>query len=63
MGFETKVQVIRRKSGYEQWYVGFPAACAQMMGFRKGETVVWELGGKGRLLLKRKDDETKETKA
>lgn len=59
MGFATKVQVIRRKSGYEQWYVGFPAACAQMMKFHKGETVFWELDGKGRLRLVRKADEEK----
>ena len=54
LGFKTKIQLISRKSGYDQWFVNFPSACAQMMGFRKGETAEWEIDGKGNLLLKRK---------
>jgi len=53
MGFRTKIQLIRRKSGYDQWFVNFPSACAQMIGFRKGETVEWEIGSDGHLYLKR----------
>jgi len=53
MGFKTKIQLISRKSGYDQWFVNFPSACAQMVGFRKGETVEWEIGDDGRLYLKR----------
>ena len=52
MGFKTKVQLIRRKSS-EQWYINFPSACAQMMNFRKGETVEWEFTRQGNLVLKR----------
>ena len=52
MGFATKVQLINRKKS-QQWYVNFPSACAQMMNFRKGEVVVWEIAPDGELRLKR----------
>jgi len=56
MGFPTKVQVIQRARS-RQWYVSLPSACAQMMGFRKGETVEWVLTEKGDLLLRRTSNE------
>ena len=62
MGFRTKIQLISRKSGYDQWFVNFPSACARMMGFRKGETAEWEVDGNGRLLLKREPDAAKRKK-
>ena len=52
MGFRTKVQLINRAKS-QQWYVNFPSACAQMMDFRKGEVVEWEISEEGGLLLKR----------
>jgi len=52
MGFKTKVQLIKRKAS-QQFYINFPSACAQMMGFRKGEVVEWVLTDDGDLLLKR----------
>jgi len=52
MGFKTKVQLIKRKNS-EQFYINFPSACAQMMGFAKGEVVEWVLADDGNLLLKR----------
>jgi len=52
MGFRTKVQLINRAKS-QQWYVSFPSACAQMMDFRKGEVVEWEISEGGGLLLKR----------
>lgn len=52
MGFKTKVQLIQRKDS-QQFYINFPSACAQMMGFRKGEVVEWHLTDSGDLLLKR----------
>ena len=59
MGYKTKIQLIRRTKGKNQWYINFPMACACMMNFQKGETVEWELTESGDLLLKRniKDDE------
>jgi ribosomal silencing factor RsfS len=52
MGFRTKIQLIQRKSS-QQWYVNFPAACAQMMDFEKGEEFEWVLTDAGDLLLQR----------
>ena len=52
MGFKTKIQLIQRKES-QQWYINFPSACAQMIGFKKGEIVEWEFTRTGDLLLKR----------
>ena len=52
MGFKTKIQLIQRANS-QQYYINFPSACAQMMDFRKGEVVEWELTPKGDLVLKR----------
>lgn len=52
MGFKTRIQVIQRKAS-RQFYINFPSACAQMMNFRKGEVVEWEITETGDLLLRR----------
>ena len=52
MGFKTKVQLINRKAS-QQWYINFPAACAQMMEFEKGEEMEWIITEQGDLILKR----------
>jgi hypothetical protein len=52
MGFKTKVQLIQRQES-QQWYINFPSACAQMMNFRKGEVVEWEITPIGDLMLRR----------
>ena len=52
MGFKTRIQLIQRKAS-RQFYINFPSACAQMMDFRKGEEVEWEITPKGDLLLRR----------
>ena len=52
MGFKTKVQLINRKTS-QQWYINFPAACAQMMEFQKGEEMEWVITEQGVLILKR----------
>ena len=52
MGFKAKIQLIKRKDS-QQFYINFPSACAQMMGFRKEEVVEWVLADNGDLLLKR----------
>ena len=38
MGYPTNVQLIQRQQS-QQWYINFPAAIAQAMGFVKGEAV------------------------
>ena len=52
MGFKTRIQLIQRK-GSRQFYINFPSACAQMLNFRKGEVVEWQLAPNGVLVLKR----------
>ena len=53
MGQPTKVQVIQRKNGPDQWYVNFPTAVANAMGFTKGETVEWIVEDKANVILHR----------
>lgn len=52
MGFKTTIQVINREKS-QQYFINFPAACAKMLGLRKGEVVEWEITDQGDLLLKR----------
>ena len=52
MGYPTKVQQITRKNA-NQFYISFPQALAQAMGFKKGELVEWEVRDKDTLVLKR----------
>ena len=53
MGHPTKVQLIERASGADQWYINFPTAMAQAMEFTKGETVEWIIADKANVLLHR----------
>jgi hypothetical protein len=53
MGQPTKVQVIQRKKGPDQWYVNFPTAVANAMQFVKGETVEWIIEDKANVVLHR----------
>ena len=62
MGFKTKVQVIQRRES-QQWYINFPSACAQVMNFRKGEVVEWEIAANGHLILHRTARERKSQRA
>jgi len=43
MGYPTKVQLISRKKTADQYYINFPSAIAEAMGFSKGERVEWEI--------------------
>lgn len=52
MGFQTKIQLIKRQAS-EQWYINFPSAVAQAIEFHKGETVEWIIADKGHLILSR----------
>lgn len=54
MGHPTKVQLIRRKQGSDQWYVNFPTAVARAMGFEKGETVEWIIEDRANVILHRR---------
>ena len=52
MGFQTKVQQIKRAKS-EQWYINLPAQLAQAMEFEQSETVEWFVEDKATLALKR----------
>ena len=39
MGYPTKVQLISRKKGADQYYINFPTAIAEAMEFQKGEII------------------------
>jgi antitoxin component of MazEF toxin-antitoxin module len=54
MGYNTKIQVIKRQKS-EQWYVNFPAAVAQAIEFDKGEDVEWIIDDYQNIVLRRSD--------
>ena len=51
MGYPTKVQLIKRKRGSDQWYINVPTAVAEAMDFEKGETVQWHIEDKANLVV------------
>ncbi len=53
MGYPTKVQLIQRSKGADQWYINFPTAIAEALDFEKGETVHWHIEDKANLVLHR----------
>ena len=57
MGFPTRIQLIKRAAS-EQWYINFPSAVAQAMEFEKGETVVWVIEDKKKMVLQRSESKT-----
>ncbi|NLN93248.1 MAG: hypothetical protein GX130_08095 [Candidatus Hydrogenedens sp.] len=55
MGYPTKVQLIKRQRGSDQYYINFPAAVAEAMEFEKGEIVEWIIEDKANLILHRRN--------
>jgi hypothetical protein len=53
MGYPTKVQLIKRSRGPEQWYINFPTALAEALDLQKGEVVHWHIEDKAHLILHR----------
>ena len=52
MGYQTKVQLIKRAKS-DQWYINLPAQLAQAMEFEQSEPVEWFVEDKATLALKR----------
>jgi hypothetical protein len=50
VGYQTKVQVIKREKS-EQWYINLPAQIAQAMEFEQSELVEWFIEDKGTMAL------------
>jgi len=55
MGYPTKVQLIARKKGADQYYINFPTAVAEAMDFQKGETIEWFVEDKANIIAHRPD--------
>jgi len=53
MGYPTKVQLISRKNGPDQYYINFPTAVAEAMEFEKGETIEWVIEDKANIIAHR----------
>jgi hypothetical protein len=53
MGYPAKVQLIRRKSGADQYYINFPTAVAGAMEFQKGEIIEWIIEDKANIIAHR----------
>lgn len=55
MGYPTKVQLIVRKKGADQYYVNFPTAVAEAIDLKKGEIIEWFIEDKANIIAHRKD--------
>jgi len=53
MGYPTKVQLIARKKGSDQYYINFPTAVAEALEFQKGETIEWIIEDKANIIAHR----------
>jgi hypothetical protein len=53
MGYETKVQVIKRANDNRQFYVICPAPLAQALEMEQGETIEWVVEDRNTLVLHR----------
>jgi bifunctional DNA-binding transcriptional regulator/antitoxin component of YhaV-PrlF toxin-antitoxin module len=54
MGYETKVQVIKRANDTRQFYVICPAPLAEALGMEAGETVEWVVEDRNTLIVRRR---------
>ena len=53
MGYPTKVQLISRKKGADQYYINFPTAVAEAIELSKGETIEWVIEDKANIIAHR----------
>jgi len=53
MGYFSKVQVIERAKGQQQFYLICPAALAQALEMEKSETIEWVVEDKWTLKVRR----------
>ncbi len=56
MGYPTKLQCIKRKTGWRQFYLNIPAALAEALDCREGETWRFTVIDRKRILLAREED-------
>jgi len=55
MGYLSKLQVIQRRKGQQQFYLICPASLAQALEMEKGETLEWIVEDKQTLTVRRVD--------
>jgi len=55
MGYPTKVQLIARQKGADQYYINFPSALAEALDLQKGETIEWFIEDKANVIAHRPD--------
>ncbi len=53
MAYVTKLQVIERAKGQQQFYLICPAALAQALEMQKGESIEWVVEDKWTLRIRR----------
>lgn len=53
MGYPTKLQLISRKKGADQYYINFPTAVAEALELQKGETIEWIIENKANIIAHR----------
>jgi hypothetical protein len=56
MSYPTRLQCIKRRSGWRQFYLNIPAALAEALDCEEGETWQWQIVDRKRLLLRRERD-------
>ena len=49
----TKLQLISRKKGADQYYINFPTAVAEALELQKGETIEWIIENKANIIAHR----------
>ena len=54
MGYPTKVQLISRRKGADQYYINFPTAVAEALEFEKGEVIEWIIEDKANIIAHRR---------
>lgn len=53
MGYPTKIQLIARKKGSDQYYINFPTALAEAIELEKGEIIEWIVEDKANIIAHR----------
>lgn len=61
MAYLTKLQVIERANGQQQFYLICPAPLAQALEMQKGETIEWVVEDKWTLRIKRSEAQSART--
>ncbi len=56
MSYPSKLQCIRRKSGWRQFYLNIPAALAEALDCHEGESWAFTIVDRKRILLERSED-------